>query len=145
MQDNNGQNILPLILTPALITINQLPNAPTIDGPTSGNAGTEYEYTFNAVDPDSDNIKYYIDWGDGNTEWTGFSASGTPVIVSHTWVEEDTYTIAAKAQDEHGLEGDWATLEVEMPVNQQVINPLLQMLLERFPNAFPILRYLMGL
>ena len=31
------------------------------------------------------------------------------------------------------------------PVNQQVINPLLQMILERFPNAFPILRYLLGL
>ena len=91
MQDNNGQNILPLILTPALITINQLPNAPTIDGPTSGSAGTSYTYTFTATDPDGDDVKYYIDWGDGDTEWTGFSASGIPVVVSHTWGEEDTY------------------------------------------------------
>jgi len=66
--------------------------------------------------------------------------------VSHTWAEEDTYTITAKAQDEYGLESDWGTLEVEMPVNQQVdMHPLLQMILERFPNAFPILRYLLGL
>jgi len=122
------------------------PEAPTITGETDGKAGVEYEYTFNAEDPNGDDVKYFIVWGDDNTEWTGFSASGTPVIVSHTWVEEDTYTIAAKAQDEYGAESDWATLEVEMPVNQQVvINPLLQMILERFPYAFPILRYLLGL
>jgi len=124
---------------------NQPPTAPGINGPTSGNAGTSYDYNFTATDPDGDDVKFYIDWGDGDTEWTGFSASGTPVVVSHTWDEEDTYTLAAKAQDEYGLESDWATLEVTMPVNQQVINPLLQMILERFPNAFPILRQLLGL
>jgi hypothetical protein len=121
------------------------PVEPIINGPTNGKAGTSYDYNFTATDPDGDDVKYYIEWGDGNTEWTGFSASGTPVIVSHTWDEEDTYIITAKAQDEYGLESDWATLEVEMPVNQQVTNPLLQMILERFPNAFPILRYLLGL
>ena len=124
---------------------NQPPTAPEIDGPTNGKAGTSYDYNFTATDTDGDDVKYYIDWGDGDTEWTGFSASGTPVIVSHTWAEKDTYTIAAKAQDEYGLESDLATLEVEMPVNQQVINPLLQMILERFPNAFPILRHMLGL
>ncbi len=125
---------------------NQPPGIPTVSGETNGNAGTEYEYTFNAVDPDGDDVKYYIEWGDGNTEWTSLAVSGTPVVVSHTWAEEDTYTITAKAQDEYGLESDWGTLEVEMPVNQQVvINPLFQMILERFPYAFPILRYLLGL
>ena len=124
---------------------NSPPDTPFIDGPTSGNIGTSYGYTFTSTDIDEDDISYYIDWGDGDTEWTGFSASGTPVIVSHTWAEKDTYTITAKAKDEYGLESDWATLEVEMPVNQQVTNSLLQMILERFPNAFPILRYLLGL
>ena len=66
--------------------------------------------------------------------------------VHHLWEEENTYTIKIKAKDTLGDESDWATLEVEMPVNQQVvINPLLQMILERFPNMFPILRYLLGL
>ncbi len=42
---------------------------------------------------------------------------------------------------------DYCIIDVSLatPVNQQVINPLLQMILERFPNAFPILRYLLGL
>jgi len=125
---------------------NEPPSSPIIDGPLSGNVGDFYDYDFTATDPDGDDVKYYIDWGDGDTEWTSLAVSGTPVIVSHTWAEEDTYTITAKAQDEYGLESDWGTLEVEMPVNQQVdMHPLLQMILERFPNAFPILRYLLGL
>jgi hypothetical protein len=131
---------------PLLVAMGNLaPDVPSITGPTSGKKGEKYKYTFVSADQNGHNVKYYIDWGDGNTEWTDFSTSGTPVSVSHTWAEEDTYTITAKAQDEYGLESDWATLEVEMPVNQQVINPLLQMILERFPNAFPILRYMLGL
>jgi len=131
---------------PLTVTIeNNPPNAPTITGPTSGSAGTAYNYDFTSTDLDGNDVKYYIDWGDGDTEWTGFSASGIPVVVSHTWGEEDTYTIRAKAKDIFEEEGEWATLEVVMPINYQVINPLLQMILERFPNAFPILRYLLGL
>jgi len=43
--------------------------------------------------------------------------------------------------------GDHCIIDVFLstPVSQQVINPLLQMLLERFPNAFPILRQVLGL
>ena len=126
---------------------NTKPEPPIIDGPTSGKAGTAYDYIFTAIDPDGDDVEYFIDWGDGDTEWTGFSASGTPVIVSHTWVEKDTYTITAYAQDEYGLEGPEGTLEVTMPKNKPFnFNfPLLSWLFERFPNAFPILRYLLGL
>jgi len=122
------------------------PNAPSIDGPTSGKAGTAYDYIFTAIDPDGHDVQYYIDWGDGDTEWTSFAASGTSVTVSHTWDEQGDYTITAKAKDEYGLESNWATLEVEMPINQQVdMHPLLQVILERFPNAFLILRHLMGI
>jgi len=40
---------------------------------------------------------------------------------------------------------DTCTIDVSLatPVNQQVINPLFKIILERFPNAFPILRYLL--
>jgi len=59
--------------------------------------------------------------------------------------ESGTYIIKVRAEDERGDYSDWATLEVEMPVNQQNQHPLFQWFLERFPNAFPILRYLIGL
>jgi len=82
---------------------NDPPGAPVITGTTNGAAGTPYDYDFTATDPDGDQVQYYIDWGDGNTEWTSFAASGTPVTVSHTWVEQETYTITAKAKDINGL------------------------------------------
>ena len=50
------------------------------------------------------------------------------------------------AKDTSHARSDWAYLEVTMPVNQQFyLFPLLQRLLERFPNAFPILRHLLDL
>ena len=120
------------------------PGAPTIDGPTTGKAGTQYDYTFNAVDPDGDDVKIYIDWGDTSTEQTGFIPSGQDVIRSHTWTEEGTYTITAYAEDDTGLIGPSSTLVVTMP-RVKAVPALLQRLLEIFPNAFPMIRYILGL
>ncbi len=52
-----------------------------------------------------------------------------------------------KSKDIHGAESDWGTLEVSMPKNKAFdLNfNLLSWLFERFPNAFPILRYMLGL
>lgn len=127
---------------------NSPPGIPNIDGPPSGKAGTEYEYTFNAVDPNDDEVFYWIDWGDGQTEeWIGPYDSGDDVIVKHTWSEKGIYTITAKAKDVFDAEGLEGTLEVTMPMNKAFnfnFN-LLSWLFERFPNAFPILRYMLGL
>ncbi len=45
---------------------NNPPDTPTIDGPTSGKVGVEYNYTFHALDPEYDDVYYYIDWGGWN-------------------------------------------------------------------------------
>ena len=83
---------------------------------------------------------------DTNSSWIGPYPSGQEITVSHTWDEENTYTIRAKAKDTLDVESPWSTLEVTMPVNQHSYSfPLLQRLLERFPNAFPILRQILGL
>jgi len=126
---------------------NQPPETPDIDGPTEGTAGEQYTYEICSTDPEGDDIVYCIDFGDDTGEvCVGPFPSGTCASVNHTWTEEGTYTVKAKATDIYGAESDWATLEVEMPVNQHSYSfPLLQMILERFPNAFPILRYLLGL
>jgi len=121
------------------------PEAPTIAGETQGHYGESYEYTFVSNDPESQDIRYYIDWGDGSYEdWIGPYSSGQEITVSHIWAEENTYTIQAKAKDTLDVESQWGTLQVTMPVNQHSYPfPLLQRLLERFPNAFPILRNLL--
>jgi hypothetical protein len=105
-----------------------------------------YDYTVMAIDPEGQNIRYWIDWGDGHIDrWEGPYGSGIERIFSYKWDDEGTYTIAVMAEDDRGAYSDWGYLEVTMPVNQQVINPLLQRFLERFPNAFPILRHILRL
>ena len=121
------------------------PSAPLIDGKAKGKAGDEYEYTFVSTDSVGSDLYYYIDWGDGKVEdWIGPYASGSDVKVKHTWSEEDTYSLKAKAKNTDGVESDWGTLEVSMPVNKVFFLRFLEFL-GHFPNAFPLLRYLLGL
>lgn len=122
---------------------NAPPNAPSIDGKTSGKTGKVYEYTFNAIDPNGDNIKYYIDWGDNNTKLTVFHASNTDAKYKHSWSEKGTYNITAKAIDVYGAEGPETTLEVSMPKSFDFKFILESWLFERFQNAFPFLRQIL--
>ena len=119
------------------------PNAPTITGKTNGKKGTEYEYTFNAVDPDGDNVKYHIDWDDGDSDTTAFSSSGTNVKVKHTWSTQGNYTIKATAEDTNGLFGPEGTLSITMPRNRATDNMLLLRFLEQFPFLERFLTLLM--
>jgi len=123
------------------------PEVPIITGETQGHYGESYDYTFVSTDRENQDVRYYIEWGDDTfEEWIGPFVSGEEVVLSHTWDEEDTYTIRAKAKDIFDAESQWGTLSVTMPVNQHSYSfPLLQRLLERFPNAFPILRQLLDM
>lgn len=124
---------------------NEPPSAPTIIGPDYGDVGTSYNYIINAVDPDGDDVRYIIEWGDTNTDTTDYAASGTDVTVPHTWTTGGTFVITAKAQDTFGQVGPETTKTVTMPRNKVLHNTLFLRLLEWFPNAFPILRYIFRL
>ena len=126
---------------------NEPPNAPNIEGPTTGTPGTEYTYTFSSIDPDGhDILEYIINWGDGTGDEfiTGPFPSGEEVTASHTWAEQGTYTITAKAKDIYSAVGPEGTLTVTMPRNKALIFNLLSWLFERYPNAFPTLQYILG-
>jgi len=87
---------------------NEPPGVPTIDGPTTGSPGVEYDYTFVTNDPEEDGIMLQIDWGDGDiTEWLGPYNSGEEVTQGHTWIENGTYNIKARSKDEFH-ESDWS-------------------------------------
>lgn len=121
------------------------PSAPTINGPTTGTAGTSYDYKFSAVDPDGDDVKYHIIWDDGYIDVTDFDASGAIVTVSHIWTAEKTYVITAYAEDAKGLTGPETTLSVTMPRDKTIqTHPFLRFL-QNHQNLFPILRQLLGL
>jgi len=113
---------------------NDPPETPEIDGPSSHKAGVEYEYTFVTTDPDEDNVYYFIDWGDDNTEeWIGPFDSGEGITVSHTY---------CKAKDSFNAESDWAFFEINwQPRNRAFTTPILNFL-DRIQNAFPILRFI---
>ncbi len=126
------------------IDSNAPPNGPSIEGPTSGKAGTIYGYHFSGVDPDNNPVRFFIDWGDGTTYETRWCASGESTGRGHSWAEDGTYIIKAKTQDVLGLESNWTTMEITMPFSYEPPQfPFIYWLLERFPNAFPILRFLL--
>jgi len=117
--DGLGDTETPFLGLDYLPLTNFAPDAPTITGETNGEAGVEYEYTFVSTDDNNDDVYYYIDWDDGtNTSWIGPYPSGEEITLNHTWSEQGTYEIKAKAKDVRGSESDWATLPVTMPLNQ---------------------------
>jgi len=124
---------------------NNPPSTPIIDGSTSGKPGVEYEYTFVSTDDDNDELYYLIDWGDGIEDVTSVFPSGVEAYANHTWTNKGTYTIKAKAKDPYMAESEWGQLIVTMPRNRVLSNSLFLRFLQQFPNAFPIIRYLLGL
>ena len=112
-----------------------------------GEPGIEYDYIFNSIDPDGNEVKYIINWGDNTSDKTDFILSGTDVTVSHTWTSKGKYTITAKAEDEMGLISPEATKAITIPRDKALftLQPILIRLFEQLPYAFPILRHLMGL
>jgi hypothetical protein len=124
---------------------NQGPGIPTIDGPNKGSPGNSYTFTFNTVDPDGDDVYYYVIWGDGQVEmWDGPHPSGVDVDISHTFDKTGTFTIRAKAKDTTGEQSGFVEHDIKMPRSKAMINPF-QGLLEQFPNVFLFLRQLLGL
>jgi len=112
------------------------PPQPIINGSTYGKVGIEYEYTFYVEDNGCRDVSIFVNWNDGSTNWTSVIAPGTEITLNHTWYEEGTYTIRAKARDIYGLEGEWGTLKVTMPISKIV---LFNWWLERFPRLQKIL------
>ena len=124
-----------LIKTNSQGLFNEPPEKPTITDKAKGKPYREYEYKFVSTDPEENQISYFIDWGDNtSTNWTTTLPSGEYYNSSHSWSEEGTYTIKAKAKDTYGDESDWAILTVSMPKSKAINTPLfLQKLFQRFP------------
>jgi hypothetical protein len=98
------------------ITDNTPPDAPVITGPAEGTPGVSYLYNIVTTDPQGQEIRYWIDWGDNTSSgWLGPYVSGTEIHVNHAWSAEGDYTIRAKAKDIMDMEGEWGNFTVAMP------------------------------
>jgi predicted acyl esterase len=93
------------------------PTVPLITGPSEGVPGKVYTYTFSAEDPETEDLEYFIEWGDGtSTGWIGSYASGDQIQINNTWNTKGTFYIQAKARDSQGMESEWGSLKVVMPI-----------------------------
>jgi len=97
-----------------------------LDGLDETNVGlktdNDWPYFLNIWDPESEQLYYYFDWGDGtNTGWI------TEPTATHRWKEKGIFTIEAKAKDEHGAGAQspyesWRFLTVNVGPKAKIIN-----------------------
>jgi hypothetical protein len=129
---------------PYIIRIgNQPPSSPQIDGPIEGYPGEKYKFIIVSTDPESDDINYELEWGDGTDEQTEFYKSGETVTISHIWSNQGNFTIKARACDTFGNCSNWSEFPFKVP-RSKALN-LSELLFERFPNMLQIIRHLIGL
>jgi len=121
---------------------NNAPGNVNILGPVKGKPNTKYDYVLNATDPNGDNIRFFVDFGDGDTIWTDYTTSGTSVIVSHSWAKKGNYIIKVLAQDEYGAEGPESTLDMAIPKNKPIDKPIFKILSNQ-PYIFMILMHIL--
>ena len=130
---------------PFEITIveNQAPLEPEINGPKKGTAGKGYDWTFEAIDPDGDDMEFFICWGGTCAgAWYGPFASGEVFTLGYSYMIEGTFTIICMPRDIYGVEGPTASFEVIMPKNKAIEYQFFGYLLNHL-NLFPLLRLLL--
>jgi hypothetical protein len=127
-------------------------------GISRGKPGETYTFTTTSQDLDNDKIQYGWDWnGDLEVdEWTGFFDSGETCEMFHSWNESGSYNIRVIAMDEDGFTNQyhldengefsfWSDpLPISMPCSYHPFQQFLELLFQRFPSAFPLLRQFMG-
>ena len=123
---------------------NSPPKTPVLKGRKIGIRDNEYEYTFYADDPDSDDIYYYLNWGDvywtGSWQpWIGPYKSGEKVTLTNIWDTDGDYVVRVKAKDKYDEKSNWATLPVKIPYNKNIPSALLQRIIESLPVMLKLL------
>ena len=122
---------------------NTAPSVPKIiDGVTEGRPETIYEYIAMSTDSDGDKLYYLWGWGDTTTSgWMGPYDTGIQITVGHYWKKIGVYTVRVKCRDEHGSESNWSK-NMSVDINRLTLPLLLQNLLERLSERFPLLQQL---
>jgi hypothetical protein len=83
-----------------------IPGAPV--GPGVGATGESLNFLVVTTDPESDSVRYRVDWGDALGDWTRLLASAESCTVAHTWFVRDTYAVRVQAEDKHGKASEWS-------------------------------------
>jgi len=95
---------------------NRVPLLPTLKGPQHGHYLIDYQYAFNADDPDNDAVRYLINWGDGSSSISPYFKDERVIMTSHHWNTLGFYTITLIAEDENHGQSQPVTLDVWIDV-----------------------------
>ena len=96
------------------------------NGPSNGEIGIDYTYSTFTTDPQSDQVYYLFNWGDGTESgWLGPFPSGETIEANHNWTKQHTYLIKVKAKDILGYESGWSDpFSVSIPRFKIILNNL---------------------
>jgi hypothetical protein len=142
-EDTRGDNV-DIYYDMIYVVPNDPPLAPAITGPNGGKKETPLTFNFNSEDPNEDQVRYIIDWGDTTSDTTGYADEGTNVPFTHTYAADGEYTITAYAQDILGANGPESEKIVKV-TRSKALDFSIFSFLENHPNLFPVLRQLLGL
>lgn len=92
------------------------PFAPTLTGGSTATVGTSYQLRMVTTDPDNDQVRYQISWGDGQQNTTFFYPSGQNTMMTHRWTTWGYYTIQVYAVDPFENTSDISRLVVAVDV-----------------------------
>jgi len=124
--------------------VNLPPGIPEIIGPTRVKIDESNTWQFRSNNPDDNNIKYHIDWGDDSDETTICWPSNQSYPVTHTYDRLDYHIITVKAQEcPHGQESQINDFIVNVPRCKNIINHPFQKMFFYFINMFPILQIIL--
>ena len=119
---------------------NNPPNKPTITGDTPGHVGVYYKYIFSSIDPEGNDLWYFVDWGDGtDSGWVGPYQSGEEAILRHYWNKKGSFNIQGKSKDVFNDESEIAEFPVTMPLDKISLKILFYRFLEKIINTFTFL------
>jgi len=90
-------------------------------------------------------VYYDVFWGNAGSGAEGPFPSGEEQIFEHTWSKIGFYKIKVKAIDATGATSDVGEFEIRISRARSIDNHILELIFQRFPNLFPILRYFLGL
>jgi len=101
---------------------NRAPLKPTISGPLEGNRNVSYVFTVVTTDPDNDNVRYTIMWGDGSQNTSPLLKSGQSIETLHQWNSLGFYTVRVSAQDPSNATSEM--YEVRMSIDVRYVGNL---------------------
>jgi PKD repeat protein len=90
-----------------VLPTNDPPYAPIVTGSDIVYSGRDYTFMYQSIDPDEDNIRFIVTWGDSTEDVSEFTQSNTPVILNHTWsimVPIMMLRMTATAEDQKGAQ-----------------------------------------